>query len=103
MSIRSRPPATAPSAEPNPVMLRGTVSKATRKADCWSIIEGPANSVHLRVLGVVGPHHVLRPHVVVVADLPEYHHSRDLHLEVRLGEGRSVHRLLTGGVDASQR
>src|SRR6185437_12808140 len=82
MSIRSRPPATAPSAEPNPVMLLGTVQKATRGADYWSIIEGPAYSLDLHILGIVGAHHVLGPHVVVVADLPENHHPGDLHLQV---------------------
>src|SRR6185437_4701686 len=103
MSIRSRPPATAPSAEPNPVMLLGTVQKATRGADYWSIIEGPAYSVDLHILGIVGAHHVLGPHVVVVADLPENHHPGDLHLQVGLRERGPVQGLLPIDVDGPQR
>src|SRR6266545_3855846 len=58
MSTRSRPPRTPASAEPKPVMLRGTGAKTSRGNDLLQsglIREEPACSVELQALGVAHP------------------------------------------------
>src|SRR5882762_4733487 len=92
MSTRSRPPRTPASAEPKPVMLRGTDFKCSRVNDLLqsaSVGEKPARAVQLNTRGVGQPWHVARPHAVGVADDPKERDARELHLEVRLGEARA--------------
>src|SRR3990172_11089990 len=92
MSTRNRPPRTPASAEPKPVMLRGTDFKSSRANDLLQsalVSEKPARAVHLDALGMAQPWHIVRPHAVDIADDPEDRHAAEVQLEVRLGEARA--------------
>src|SRR6267378_568945 len=106
MSTRSRPPRTPASAEPKPVMLRGTDFKCSRVNDLLqlaSVGEKPARAVRLNARGIAQPRHVARPHAVGVADDPEERDARELHFDVRLQEARAAETQLgTGRVLAAQ-
>src|SRR5467141_914936 len=107
MSTRSRPPRTPASAEPKPVMLRGTDFKCSRVNDLLqsaSVGEKPACAIQLDARGVAQLRHVARPHGVGVADDPEECDARELQLEVRLREARAPEAQLgTGRVLAAER
>src|SRR5437588_4210894 len=80
--MESRPPRTLPSAEPKPVMLRGTDSKASR----FSIREQPSHPVKLIVARVVEPGHVAPGRERRVALDPEDGYARDADLDIQLPE-----------------
>src|SRR5437763_17192062 len=82
ISMESRPPRTLPSAEPKPVMLRGTDSKASR----FSIREQPSHPVKLIVARVVEPGHVAPGRERRVAIDPADGYARDADLDFQLPE-----------------
>src|SRR5258705_11989410 len=106
MSPRSRPPRTPASAEPKPVMLRGTDFKCSRVNALLQLAlvgEKPARAVRLNARGIAQARHVARPHAVGVADDPEERDARELHFDVRLHETRADETQLgTGRVLAAQ-
>src|SRR5882762_2407060 len=106
MSTRSRPPRTPASAEPKPVMLRGTEFKCSRVNDLLQsalVGEKPAGAVRLNARGIAQPRHVAPLHAVGVANDPEQCDAGELHLDVRLHETRAAETQLgTGRVSTAQ-
>src|SRR5258705_316053 len=100
MSTRSRPPRTPASAEPKPVMLRGTDFKCSWVKDLLQsalVGEKPARAPDLHAPGMAQPLHIVGPHAIAVANDPEERDAGELELEVRLCVGRAPQAQLRAG------